>query len=171
MQVNNFLFSNTIPDRTRGRCTWSEFSDQKYSAILIFFPWKKTAGASLPPFTEALAGLQTQDTLKSTATQLCLPLTHSSTKHPVLHSLLQTFSNSSYLMTSYLLSLLSLHRCTKISLSRPLALLSQLLLICEMEFAAGCPISPSQYISHSCRKKVFIISRGFTVMSLKSNVR
>lgn len=53
--------------RQNERCIWNKFSDQKYTAILIFFPWKKTAGASLAPVTEALAGLQTRDTLKSTA--------------------------------------------------------------------------------------------------------
>lgn len=54
--------------RMRGGCIWNKFSGQNYTAILIFFPWKKKpAGPSLAAVTEALAGLQTRDTLKSAA--------------------------------------------------------------------------------------------------------
>lgn len=65
----------------RGGCIWSEFSGQNYTVILMIFPWKKTAGASLAPVTEALAGLQTRDTLKSRAQHTAL----TTSSYPLQH--------------------------------------------------------------------------------------
>lgn len=155
----------------RGRCTWSEFSDQKYSAILIFFPWKKTASASLAPFTEALAGLQTQDTLKSTAysfacllftpapntqyfTVCCRLFPTAATWWPHIFSL--CFPYTDVQRSRFPDHSLFFH-------SSPLFVKWSLLL------AVQC--HPPRYISHSCCTKSFIISCGFIVMSLNCNVR
>lgn len=155
----------------RGGCICSEFSDQKYTAILIFSPWKKTAGASLAPVTEALAGLQTRDTLKSTACSsdrlFLFPPAPNTQSFTICCRLLPTATTwcPHSLLSAFIL------RSTKVSLSRPFALLSQLPLACEMEFAAGCPIPPPTCIFHSYCRKSFIVSHGFIGMSLNCNVR
>lgn len=142
-------------------------SKKKNTAIFIFFPWKKAAGASLATVTEALAGLQIRDTLKSTAHSIgCLFLfIQHQTPSP------SSFTAASFQLPDALKSFVSafLHRFTQISFSRPAPPLSQLTLTWEMEFAAGSPASLSMFLPHSCCRKSSC--HGFIGMCFNYNAK